>query len=305
MSGEIERRIAAIAARQHAVVTTGQLVEAGLSASAIDRRLRSGRLTALHRGVYLAVPLQLPRTREMAAVLASGAGALLSHLSAVTLWGIPTGTGATKQAVDVSVWRHNRHRPSIRVHRLRQPLPGDEHALLDGIPITSPARTLLDVATVMSPRDLEAAVARAERAGLVTPEALAKLLARHRGHRGARALRTVLEAAGGPALTRSAAEERFLALVREAGLATPRVNSSVGRYEIDFLWPSAALAVEVDGYQYHSSRRSFERDRRRDAELLAAGIVVLRLSWRQITDQPLATVRLLTQALARRGGDRR
>ncbi len=115
------------------------------------------------------------------------------------------------------------------------------------------------------------------------------------------ALRAILGLPGGPALTRSEAEAELLALVREMRLPPPRCNARVGRYEVDFLWPPARLVVEVDGYRYHSPRPSFEADRSRNAELVAAGLTVLRLSWRQITKDRLATAGQLAQALVRDG----
>lgn len=181
----------------------------------------------------------------------------------------------------------------------RVDLPPVDRTIKHGIPVTTPARTLLDVASELPLRDLEAAVARAEREGLVTREQLFALLKRNVGRRGARALRAVLRIAGGPALTRSEAEERFLALVREADLPPPECNAKVGAYEIDFLWRRQAIAVEVDGYLYHSGRTRFDGDRRRDARLLAQGITVLRLSWRQITQEAVATGAQLAVALCR------
>jgi len=304
MSRAIEDRIGALAAGQHGVVTYRQLLGAGLSPSGLDRRRWSGRLRALHRGVYLALPFPLPRTREMAAVLASGAGAVLSHLSAAEDWELRPKLMTAADLVDVGVRTHGKRRAGIRMHRMED-LGVDERRVLGGIPLTSPGRTLVDVAAVLGVRELEAAVARAEREHLVTSEELANLPIRYEGHRGMRALRTVLGAPGGAALTRSAAEERFLALVREARLPAPQVNVRAGPYEIDFLWRSAGLAVEVDGFRYHAARSRFEGDRRKDAYLLAGGIAVLRLTWRQITGEPLAVVAQLAPALARAERDRR
>jgi very-short-patch-repair endonuclease len=246
----------------------------------------------------------------MAAVLASGAGAVVSHQSAASLWGMrparPTerwSTGADPEPVDVTVVGGNRgHRPGIRARRVAR-LDAGERTVRDGIPITTPARTLVDLAEVAGTRELERAVAWAEREGLVAREALAVLLTRHRGRPGTPALRAVLDVQGGPALTRSEAEARFLALVRKAGLPAPEANVTIGRYEIDFLWRTAGIAVEVDGFRHHSSRPRFEGDRSKDAWLLAAGTRVLRLSWRQIVHEAMATAVQVGQALARAGGN--
>jgi len=295
MSRTVESRIADRAARQHGVVTRGQLVEAGLSPSAVDRRLASGRYLAVHSGVYLILPFPLQHTREMAAVLASGPGAVLSHVSAASLWGM---RAAGDGPVDVIVPGNRGRRLGIRAHRVER-LTDGECTVRERIPLTTPGRTLMDLASVLETRELEGVLARAERAGLVRGDALRKLAAHNRGRRGARAFRAVCQLPGGPSLTRSAAEVELLALVREAGLPTPECNVNVGRYELDFLWRAARIAVEVDGFRYHSSRQHFEGDRRRDAELVAAGITVLRLSWQQVTDERVATAVKLGQALAR------
>lgn len=300
MSREVEDRIAATAARQHGVVTRAQLFQAGLSPSAVGRRLRAARIRQLHRGVYLVGPLLPLRAREMAAVLATGPGGIVSHLSGASMWKLRPAQGAS-EPVDVKLASGNRgRRPGIRVHRVVR-LEVAERTVLEGIPITTPAQTLTDLAGSIGSRELERAVARAEREGLVDRGALSSLVERHRGRRGMPALRAVLEARGGPALTRSEAEARFLALVREAGLPMPAVNVPLGRYEIDFLWRDEGIAVEVDGFRHHSSRPRFEGDRRKDAWLLAAGIKVVRLSWRQIADEGVATAVQVAQALARAG----
>ncbi len=305
MSRAVEERIDQAAARQHGVVTNQQLIEAGLSRAAIGRRLQSGRLRSLHRGVYLALRVALPLTREMAAVLAGGAGATLSRFSAARCWGL---LGASdpgpERAVDVAVQNRSRRQDGIRMHHVGRLAP-NEWTILDGIRVTSPVRTLLDLAPWLDKRQLEAAAARAERNGLVTREQLLGYVARSRGRRGARALRRVLGVAGGPAPTRSEAEGKFLDLVRGAGLPAAETNVSVGPYRVDFLWRAAGIAVEVDGFKYHSSHERFEGDRRRDAQLLASGISVLRLTWHRIVHEPLAVAVEVAQALARAEAKRR
>ncbi len=248
--------------------------------------------------MYLALPFPLARTAEIAAVLAAGAGAVLSHLNALALWDI--GPAPAGPDVEVSVVGHRGRRRGIRLHRVDR-LDEDERTVRQDIPVTTPGRTLVDAAALLSRRELEAAVARADRERLVTFKAFSALVARHRGRRGIPALEAVLGLAGGPALTRSAAEEAFLALLRKAGLPMPEVNARVGHYEVDFLWRRSRIAVEIDGFRYHSSHSSFEGDRRRDAQLAAAGLAVIRLSWRQITQEAMATAVQLGQALARAG----
>ncbi len=303
MSRQLEERIAAAAAEQHGVVTHRQLMAAGLSRSAVARRLQSGRMRALHRGVYLASPVLMTHTREMAAVLATGPGSVVSHLSAAVLWGLRPAGGADVP-IEVTVAASRGPRRGMCIHKVRR-LEPDERTLLDGIPVTTPARTLVDLAPALGRRELEGVLARAEREGLVGREALTALLARFRRRAGIPGLAALLAIPGGPALTRSAAEARLLALIREAELPPPECKVTIGRYEVDFLWRAPAVAVEVDGFRYHSSRPSFEGDRRKDAQLVADGIMVLRLSWSQITRAPVATAVRLGQALARREGQLR
>lgn len=296
-----ERAIAALAARQHGVVTRRQLVEAGLSTAAIDGRVKAHRLRVLQVGVYLVGPVSPPLAREMAAVLACGEGALLSHRSAAVLWQLRPDPSPTA-LVDVTVIARDRgRRRGIRVHRAQARLPADEATTRRRIPITTPARTLLDLAPELRARELEAALAEAKRRRLTTDRKLLALVARYPGRRGVRALRDLLERDERPALTRSEAEERFLALIRSAELDAPDVNVTVGPYEVDFLWRREALIVEVDGFAYHSDRNAFEGDRRRDADLAARGYTVVRVTWRQIVEAPAAVLTRVAQALARSG----
>jgi very-short-patch-repair endonuclease len=236
----------------------------------------------------------------MAAVLACGNGAVLSHRSAAALWSVGPYT-IDGDPIDVTVVGPRRGcRPGIRAHHVRS-LEGDEVTTLQRIPITAPARTLLDLARVASARELEAAVAEAERRYLTTERELLALFARHRARRGTRALRHLLDRGTRPALTRSEAEKRCLGLIRRARLDPPEVNVRLGPYEVDFLWREQRLVVEVDGFAYHSDRAAFERDRRRDADLAALGYTVVRVTWRQLVDEPAAVVARVAQALARSG----
>lgn len=295
----LEVRIARVAARQHGVVTRGQLREAGLTRDAIDERVRTGRLRVLHRGVYMPWPLvgalTPPRHREMAAILACGRGAVVSHESASSLWDITRPAGATA-AVEVTLVGGQCRRPGIRAHRVHE-LAEEDIATVDAIPATAPARTIVDLAARLRPRALEQAVARAGRLELTDADELSATLDRLGRRRGAGRLRAIIGGSG-VALTRSAAEERLLALVRRGGLPAPAVNAPLGPYEVDFLWRDAGVALEVDGFAYHSSRRSFERDRRRDVELAAGGVQVLRVTWRQLADEPHAVLVRLARTLA-------
>jgi very-short-patch-repair endonuclease len=292
----VDRAIADLAALQHGVVTREQLTAAGLGRGAIGHRLAQGRLHPLHRGVFL-VGHQVPppRAREAAAVFACGKGAVLSHSSAGDQWGF-SGSDAV---IHVTVAARNpKSRAGVHVHRVRHLCSGDVRRH-HGLPLTSPARTLLDLAEVLPSRPLERALDEALRMRLTRPRELRAILERSPGRHGAAVLRALLDRTHGPTLTRSEAEERLLALVRAARLPHPELNVRVAGSEVDFLWRDAGLVVEVDGFAYHSTRAAFERDRRRDAKLQSVGFAVVRVTWRQILDEPEALVALLAQSLAR------
>jgi very-short-patch-repair endonuclease len=203
--------------------------------------------------------------------------------------------------VDVTLrgGRHCGRRPGIRPHRSN--LMDDEITMVDGIPVTSLARTLIDLSSVVGPRELERALAVAERAKATVRNEVRLLLDRYAGRPGTGRLRQLLESSAAPLLTRSDAEERLLALIREGGLPEPEMNIMVHGYEVDFFWRKARLIAEVDGYAYHGSARAFVRDRQRDSTLAAAGIQVMRISWHQLTKQAAKTLVQLAQALVRAG----
>ena len=221
----------------------------------------------------------------MAAVLAVGHDATISHRSAAALWEILPRDD--DRPVDVTVTRgHPRNRPGIQIHRSRQL----QHSLNAGVPLTTPLRTLIDLARTAGTRELERAIEEAQVRNLVTRKDVERL----RGRAGA--------AARGrdPSLTRSEAERRLLRLIRAAQLPQPLTNIVVGRHEVDFLWPDERVIVEVDGFAFHGTRAAFERDRAKDRALQAAGYVVLRITWRQLVDEPEAVIAALAAALAHR-----
>ena len=231
----------------------------------------------------------------MAAVLACGRSAVLSHRSAAALWQLGISI-AKEEPVDVTMVAVDRGcRPGICPHRVIS-LPAREVTECENIPVTTVARTLLDLAAVATSSELTQALAVAARTYDTQPETVMTLLSRFQRRPGARLLRAIL-AEGTPALTRSQAEEQLLGLIRKAQLPRPEVNAHIDRYEVDFLWKSQRLIVEVDGFAYHSSRTRFENDRRRDAALAAQGFRVMRLTWRQISSEPEATLVRLAQAL--------
>jgi very-short-patch-repair endonuclease len=294
-----DRLILSLAARQHGIVARCQLLAAGLSPDAIDHRLATGLLVPVFRGVYRVGPLAAPNAGAMAALLACGDSAVISHRSAAVLLQIlpPTHAERLNRSIDVTVPSGNRSHPGVRLHRVYS-LHADEVTTHEGIRVTTSARTLLDLAACLTSRELEQAMAEALAMRSTTEAEIRETLARHRGGRGTRALQALL-ADGRPALTRSQAEERFLALIRKAKLPMPEANVVVERFEVDCYWREERLVAEVDGFAFHSSAARFESDRRRDATLAAAGVRVIRVTWRQLCDEPEAVAVRLGQALVR------
>ncbi len=290
-----------LASRQHGVVTRVQLLGAGVSSDMVDRRLKAGRLRRLLRGVYLVGPLSAPHTQEMASVLTCGDDAVVSHRSAAALWGMLPLRDDSASVDVIVVGGRPRHRAGLRVHCVRTLHP-DEVTRFDGIPITTPARTLYDLAACVAHRELERALAEGFAQRLTSHSHVLSLMRRHPRRRGVDRLLALIERGASPPLTRSAAEEQFLGLIRKAQLREPEVNMQVEGYEVDFVWRSERLVVEIDGRAFHSSDRSFESDRRRDGVLVAAGLRVMRVTWRQIVNEPEALLVRLTQALARPWG---
>jgi very-short-patch-repair endonuclease len=264
-------------------VARRQLLDAGLGRRIVERRLQAGRLHPVHRGVYaVGHPVLSVEGRWMAAVLAAGPRAALSHRAAAALWMMFAWTRP-----EVTVPGGNR-RPGVIVHRATVPL--DEVTIERGIPVTTVPRTLFDLAAVLPRHQVERAVNEAEVRRLGDPLSLADLLDRHPGRAGATALRSILR--DGAAPTRSELEARFLAFLRGARLPPPQVNAPLragGRwFECDCLWPGHGLIVELDGWAAHGTAAAFERDRMRDRVLQAHGWRLARVTWRQLREQPEA-----------------
>jgi very-short-patch-repair endonuclease/predicted transcriptional regulator of viral defense system len=291
----VDSNINELAAQQHGLVTRAQLLRAGVPPERVRWRVRMRRLVPLHRGVYRVGPVALPYAREAAAVLACGPHAAISHVSAAALWQL-TASGTVDSAVHITsaTDRRGRRRPGLCLHYVSC-LPADDVTQMHGIPVTTVARTIVDVAGDVSMSELTRMVALAQRNHDVRRETLLELLARCAGQRGVRTLRVLL--AEPPALTRSEAELRFLNLVRKARLPRPEANVKLDRYEVDFLWRAERLVVEVDGFAFHASRGQFENDRRRDAALTACGFRVMRFTWAQLSGEPEVTLVRLAQAL--------
>jgi very-short-patch-repair endonuclease len=289
----VDQRLAALAERQHGVVATRQLASLGLPQRAVSHRVAAGRLHRVHRGVYAVGHSVLTvNGRRMAAVLAGGPGAVLSHASAAALWEIRPSAAAR---IDVSVRTPGGRakRPGLRIHRTPT-LRADEITEHQGIRVTTPARTLLDLAATLSRRALERALDEAEIKELYDLASLDAMARTHAGERGAAQLTQALAHDGEPTLTDSELEELMRALCDEHHLPRPKQQAWVAGLRVDFFFAAARLVVETDGYRYHRTRRAFERDRERDAILARAGYRTLRFTHRQMTRRPAevaATIR--------------
>jgi very-short-patch-repair endonuclease len=271
--------VAELAARQHGVVTTDQLRARGVSRSAVARRLDAGRLHRIHRGVYAVGHRRLTfEGRCLAAVLACGEGAVVSHRGAGALWGLLL---PSPRPIEVTVpgYGGRRKQPGIVIHRSTT-LSTEQVTRRRGIPLTQPARTLQDLRRVLTGEQLRKATRRALDLRLDVGAALDPE----------------------PDLTRRKLERRFLRLCRSRSLPSPEVNARVGPYEVDFLWRDLSLIVETDGFRHHGNRAAFEADRARDSRLQALGYRVLRFTYRQVSEDPRAVVATLRDVMRASGG---
>jgi very-short-patch-repair endonuclease len=288
-------RIAALAGRQYGVVSRVQLRDLGLSDRAISRRLADGRLLHMHHGVYAVGHSVLTvRGRWMSAVLAGGPGAVLSHASAAAFWELRRSSAVL---IDVTTRRTGRARPGLRIHRPRTLRP-DETTTKDAIPVTTPARTILDLAASLQAAHLENVLDRNEILELTDYPSLAALARAHPGHNGSHKLLATLQAHdAGANLTRSGLEVLFRQLCHDHGLPQPRVNTTVAGKEVDFLFEPARLIVEADSWRYHKTRRAFEDDRARDVLTTKAGYRTLRFTDRQLTEDPTSVAAAIAALL--------
>jgi very-short-patch-repair endonuclease len=291
----VDEAIAALAARQHGVVSRAQLLDLGVGPDAIKHRVALGRLHPLHRGVY-AVGHRALRSEAwwMAAVLAAGPGAALSYRSAAELWGIRSGS---RPRIDVSVPRHRRSTARLEVHVVA--MRPDEVTVEDGVRVTTPTRTLLDLAAVVSPQHLKAAFDEAEVRRLTSPTSLDALVARYPGRKGTRAISELLarHRAIGAAIPTSVLERRLLTVLDANGLPRPHINRRSDDGELDATWHEQRLIVECDGFATHGTREAFERDRAKDRALHVAGWRVVRVTWRQLRDDGDVIARQLAALL--------
>jgi very-short-patch-repair endonuclease len=276
----VDRAIGALAERQHGVVSRRQLLELGVDRGAILHRLKLARLRPVHRGIYtIGHRLLTQHGRWMAAVLAYGPHAVLSHRAAAALWGMRGGT-----RVEVTVPSGLQGRDGIQVYRAK--LPADERTTHRGIPTTTVPRTLLDLSAVVTKRHLRGALREAEHLRLSDPLSLHDLIARYPRRPGLKAIKALLaEASVGARIIRSELEERFQDFLVRAGLPLPQTNVVIEGYEVDCVWPEQRLIVELDGHASHSPTHAFELDRARDRKLEAAGWRVIRITWRQLEQE--------------------
>lgn len=294
-AGPVNLRVANVAGEQRGLITWRQLIDAGVSRSAASRRIANGRLHRVHRGVFLVGhPIAPPLAPELAALLVNGPDSVLSHHTAARLWGLRPASHA--DPIDVTlIGRCPSRRPGIRAHRTAR-LDRVDVRQRHGLALTSPARTIVDLAAHVSPRELERVLADAAACRLASGAEVRAAFARAPRRRGAPALRKLVAAT--PKLTRSEAERDFLGLIRSARLPEPQTNVRLGRFEVDCLWRAEGLVVEIDGFTHHSGARAYDRDRVRDDELEAAGYRVRRVTYSQIRDDPYATVARVARALA-------
>lgn len=284
-----------MAARQHGVVARRQLLDAGLTTKAVERRPESGHLVRVHRGVYAVGHTQLRREgRWLAAVLAVGPSSVLSHRSAAALHGIRESDGA----VDVTTTRRAGTR-GVVVHRTAV-LDDRDVTTRSGIPVTTIARTLVDLSTIL-PADRVAKLLReTDRLGRLDAPALREGLERARGGPGPGALRAALAEHErlAKSVTLSELEDRFLALLDANGLPRPLTNHLVEGMKVDAAWPRERLVVELDSWAFHADRGAFQEDRERDVRLARAGFTAVRFTYAQVTGRPAWVAEALRELLA-------
>lgn len=297
VAGRGEAAVRRVASRQRGLIVREQLVAAGIGRGAIGHRVANGSLARVHRGVYLVGhDAPVPYVQEMAAALRYRGFAIVSHRSAAAVWHL---LPQPSPVVDLTaVGADIRSSPGIRVTQTNG-LDRRDFRWRDGLPLTAPARTMIDLAGELEDdMELERALAELRVQRLARDIELETAMDRAPTRKGVARLRNLLSAEHGPALTRSQAEALMCRRCETAGLPRPSVNERICGLEVDFLWRDARLVVEVDGGTFHRHPRAFERDRKRDQILVAAGYRVIRVTWRQLTEEPMAVMVRIGQALA-------
>ncbi len=292
-----ERGLAAYAGAQEGLVHRSQLLAVGISRWSIAHRVELGSLHPVARNVFAVGHTALgPRAPETAALLSVGENCVLSHASAVAVWKL---LDIREDRVELTVAGRNvRQRPGVRVYRVAE-LDSRDVRLRDGLPVTSPARTLIDFAGQRETDNdaIARALSEARVQRLVTDRELVAAMARCRTRGGVARLRAVLDRHDERIHSRHAAERRLIKLIHRARLPTPEANARVLGHEVDLLWRAEKLVVEMDGWAFHGHRAAFERDRDRDQRLIAAGYRVIRITWRQLEREPFVVVARIAQAL--------
>jgi very-short-patch-repair endonuclease/predicted transcriptional regulator of viral defense system len=283
----VDERIAALAAKQHGVVTRAQLLDARIASSTVDERVASRALLKLHRGVYAVGHASLRREGHwLAAVLAIGDRAALSHRDAAALHELRP---SARPRIEVSTTKERTTTAKVQVHA-RRLLDARDVTTVDGIPVTTVARTLLDLAEVLTHQPLVKVCGEAERQGKLDMKGIEEAIGRVRGRRGRSIakLRAALDELKrhGATLTRSHLEDQFLALLDAHDLPRPATNAHVAGYEVDAVWRSQHLAVELDGWEAHRTRRAFQRDRVKGNAIQAAGYALLRFTHADVVRRP-------------------
>ena len=294
VDGTGERGLAQIAGVQRGVVHRRQLEELGIARGSYNHRLAAGSLYRVLPSVVSVVhPLREPLAAETAALLYAGDNVVLSHESAAALWGLTAHPSFVALTV---IDRHVRIRSQLVIHHAKT-LDIRDISLRHGLPVTSPARTLIDCA---GRSDMDQLLNEARAQNLVTDTAIHQAIDRCPGRKGTGPMRRLLEAEQAPGYTRSEAERRLKRIIEDANIETPIFNQPLLGYKPDALWRRQKVIVEVDGYRFHGHRQAFERDRARDAHFVAAGYVVVRFTWRQLTQRPFEVAATIARTLARR-----
>ncbi|HET9153173.1 MAG TPA: DUF559 domain-containing protein [Solirubrobacterales bacterium] len=286
----LDRAIADLARRQYGVVSRRQLLRIGEKEKGIEYRLAIGRLHLLHHGTYAVGHRVVPREgRWLAAVMAAGPSAVLSHWSAAALWMIRPNQ---RSVVDVTAPHKSRSWDGIKRHH--KALPADEVTVQDGIPVTTVPRTIFDLAATEDVDTIAAMLRESEHRNLWDELSLPDLVGRYPGRRGVNKVRLALQriTEEPTGRKRSKLEERFAPFVRRHRLPMPRFNNWIllgaRRYQVDCHWPGTGQIVELDGWEGHGSRSAFREDRERDRRLGVAGYSVTRITWNQLRDEPEA-----------------
>lgn len=295
--GGRHQALAALAHQQHGVVSVGQLRDLGYSRDQIKRAKSGGWLHSVDRSVYAVGHTNLSLHGQcLAAILACGPGAVLSHYSAAWLWGLARWS---PKPLHVTGPVARRPRLPVHIHRARR-LEEADRTLIEEIPVTAVPRLLLDLAACLKPKSLDRLVEQTEEKGLFDLSQVKDLLARTVGHHGHKRLRRAIALYQPTSFTRSGLERRFLELCLEAGLPQPHMNYVEEGFELDAYWPEFRFAVELDVFETHGTRAAFERDRKRQEDLLLAGIQMTRVTGPRLKREPAEVIRRVARLLSER-----